>query len=86
MTNPNDPAFPFVHIDEMKGPILDQLAQSRGLTKREYFAAMAMQGILSNNDTTEAITVLAERREMTPSKLTALVALEYADDLIAELK
>lgn len=36
ITNPNDTAFP------------DQHLIGQGLTKREFFAAMAMQGLLSN--------------------------------------
>lgn len=42
MTTGIDPAFPFVVDDLSK----NQCTLS-GLTKREYFAAMAMQGILS---------------------------------------
>lgn len=37
MTNPNDAAFPTLGN-----------AYPKGLTKREYFAAMAMQGILAH--------------------------------------
>lgn len=36
VTNPNDTAFP------------DQHLIGQGLTKREFFAAMAMQGLISN--------------------------------------
>ena len=36
ITNPNDTAFP------------DQHLIGQGLTKREFFAAMAMQGLISN--------------------------------------
>lgn len=43
MTKPNALIHPFVE----KG---DTLTGPDGLTKREYFAAMAMQGILSNPD------------------------------------
>ena len=42
-----------------------------GLTKREYFAAMAMQGILSQHDSRPSYT--------------ATLAVEYADALINEL-
>lgn len=43
MTKPNDPARPFV----MRNGDGEDYAYE-GLTKREYFAAMAMQGILAN--------------------------------------
>jgi hypothetical protein len=41
VTNPNDPAFPEIHSDpEMK--------DYHGLTKREWLAGLAMQGLLAN--------------------------------------
>jgi len=43
MTNPNDSATGFAWSQEQQG--------TSGLTKREYFAAMAMQGLLSNPNT-----------------------------------
>lgn len=46
MTFPNDPVFPTTVQGIMDGPRIGDL--SGGLTKRELFAAMAMQGILSN--------------------------------------
>jgi len=39
MTKPNDPAFPVSPSD---------YSAKHGLTKREYFAAMAMQGLLAD--------------------------------------
>jgi hypothetical protein len=42
MTNPNDSATGFAWSQEQSG--------TSGLTKREYFAAMAMQGLLANGN------------------------------------
>ena len=42
-TNGQELAFPFVETREMQGESI-----SFGLTKREHFAAMAMQGMLSD--------------------------------------
>lgn len=42
MSNGNDTAFPIVHPDGSG-------VQYFGLGKREYFAAMALQGILANS-------------------------------------
>ena len=42
-TNGKELAFPFVETREMQGESI-----SFGLTKREHFAAMAMQGLLAN--------------------------------------
>jgi hypothetical protein len=63
-THQNDGAFPLP-----EGP--HNLGQN-GLTKREYFAAMAMQGYLAS-----------ERREMT--HIHAANAVNMADVLIEEL-
>ena len=38
-TKANEPAFPNIHTPSLKG-----------LTKREYFAAMSLQGIIANKD------------------------------------
>ena len=40
MTDPQDLIHPYIYNAEMEG----------GLTKREYFAAMAMMGICSGNE------------------------------------
>jgi hypothetical protein len=48
MTNPNDPSNPCPHVN---ADFTVQYDVYQGLTKREYFAAMAMQGLLSNPNT-----------------------------------
>jgi hypothetical protein len=72
MTNPNDAAFSkaaFYHPDGgIDGPQL-------GLTKREYFAAMALQGLLANSF----------RSPTSYIESNAEYAVNYADALIAEL-
>lgn len=63
-------------------PCLTEIASvplTTGLTKREYFAAMAMQGMLSNGDTYSPIN--GELYE----QAVARVARTYADALLAEL-
>lgn len=71
MTNPNGPAFS-QHIDPYNGIAL-------GLTKREYFAAMAMQGILSNPG------LNPEKRGGAAREWLSEVSCKVADALIAEL-
>ena len=80
MTNPNDPAFPpdLKHLPD--GPVLDFIASQRGLTKREWFAGMAMQGICANaymSEKMESMTLTV--------KDVALFAISQADAFIAEL-
>jgi hypothetical protein len=51
MTNPNDPIKPLSWTARPDGvPELNTL--NNGLTKREYFTAMAMQGFLANTSGT----------------------------------
>jgi hypothetical protein len=62
-TNPDEPIHPVVK------PI-SSLYHTTGLTKREYFAAMALQGLLGNNNN---------------YVYSVISAVEFADDLINEL-
>lgn len=66
MTNGDDLIHSFNDTSEGQGFF-------RGLKKREYFAAMAMQGILASNRT--------QKTETSLSKL----AVYYADELIKAL-
>jgi hypothetical protein len=83
MSRANEPAYPVVFHNT--GDLNDSAPngevvapgcslQLPGLTKREHFAAMAMQGILSTNY--ESYPLAAT---------TAKQAIEYADALLAEL-
>lgn len=72
MTNPNDPAFP-----ETSGENGAEI--KKGLSKREYFAAMAMQAIVSNPDYLKAIEYIRG------NKNGALAIAEYAEHLAMAL-
>ena len=49
MTNPNDPAVGSEHcISSGMGGTISPEWKHKGLTKRDYFAAMAMQGLLAS--------------------------------------
>lgn len=68
MTHPSEQAFPGqVHL------------RGDGLTKREYFAALAMQGLISSE--TETFRFAQQDRR----KLLAEEAIKTADALIKEL-
>ncbi len=47
MSNADEAAFPVPHVAMPEGEHIHQGVP--GLTKREYFAAMAMQGIIAGN-------------------------------------
>ncbi len=68
-TNPHDLACPLIDTTGNRGPYLNL-----GLTKREYFAAMAMQGLLACPARTDA-----------PDDFVAQWAVNAADALIAAL-
>jgi hypothetical protein len=69
MSNADEPAFSVIEFDDLG---LSKIA-GVGLTKREYFAAMAMQGIISDS------TGLAFEE-------IAHDAVRFADALIAALE
>jgi hypothetical protein len=73
-TLPSDPTMPckYLSIDEEDGESVAFNVFNQGLTKREYFAAMAMQAVLSTHG------------EDYP-EIIAVRALRYADALINEL-
>lgn len=73
MSDENEPAFPMPHYTRPDGDIV---WGSPGLTKRELFAAMAMQGILACS--------LPALTPDTPEDC-AVDAVHYADALLAEL-
>lgn len=84
-TNPNDPIHP--SVDETTTRLIgnnDSVTEfmgANGLTKREYFAAMAMQGMLSNsyNDGASQPLSTASHDQI------AQMAVSIADALIAEM-
>lgn len=65
-------------------------AAAGGMTVREEFAKAAMQGYLANpmlhnRSVLEDIVTAAGRRQMSPPEIVAMLAVEQADALIAEL-
>lgn len=71
-----EPAFPIV----MHPGSPDQYSWP-GLTKREYFAAMALQGLLANPD----YNCPSRPKDIVTTTGTAKAALHYADALLKEL-
>jgi len=73
MTNGNDS----IHNSE-QGP-------QDGLTKREYFAAMAMQGLLLNGAWDKGLQEQCERVGSNTSTAISVYAVDLADELINQL-
>lgn len=76
MKNADRAAFGHVAMTESNG------WHEQGLTKREYFAAMAMQGLLSNSAVN---TLLSDDKAMQRIQI-AETATECADALLSELE
>jgi len=74
MSNADEPAFPGALIESRD--VLDDpvTIASLGLTKREYFAAMALQGLLA-----------CPHQMCTDMENQIGLARQYADELLAEL-
>jgi hypothetical protein len=82
LTNANDSAF--VQDKEAADDGVHSYRVRNGLTKREYFAAMAMQGLRSAG-LSDAITETEQGRKLWSSSSIANQAVYDADALIAEL-
>lgn len=84
MSKGNDPAFASVwKPNEQQAHWGHKEVMHSGLTKREYFAGLAMQGILAD------LGRCTPNFEGTPEQYSALmakVALEFSDRLIEELE
>ncbi len=88
MSNANEPAYPAIKTDaaydgDGRGVPYSNVYSVGGLTKREYFAAMAMQGLLACDGErcfSAALTLKDSREERAKS------AIAYADALLAELE
>lgn len=91
MTNPNDPIGVDSHAvfvpkgmpQEWVNKVLSLEVTAKGMTKREWFAGLAMQGILANLHTFEQGKYKREGVQVTPS--VTLLAVDVADKLIEDL-
>lgn len=80
MTNGNDVIYPVVQTTDSSTGRME--CTDAGLSKREYFSAMAMQGLLSNP---MWMTVYKDERYLMEDKIAAEVSTSYADALIKAL-
>lgn len=82
MTNPDDMAFPEIksRSDNPEDYNVTEISASGGLTKREYFAAKAMQGMLANG----FFRVGCEKPDLRTEKM-AFTAVQISDCLMTYL-
>ena len=84
MKNADTSAMPLPIAAENEGGIIDTgdyCPHNSGLTKREHFAAMAMQGMCAAYDLEETY-----QSEGSDSRVNARLAVEHADALLAALE
>lgn len=77
MTNGDDAAYPISEMQkDFEGDVdpLDDLCLAGGLSKREYFAAMAMQGLMANPERYKYITNQM-RATLVPGKVNPISGL-----------
>lgn len=79
MENKNQSAFAMCMVDGTSGATLIEY----GLSKREYFAGLAMQGLLSNSGHVQ--TFNGNSPHAVPSEI-AKYSIQYADELLKQLE
>lgn len=93
MENGKEPAFPFVGSHSDESPEV-MIPLSLGITKREYFAGLAMQGLFTamHSDRIMHLAACADAKEQqstdTPDmeKYCAGYAVKMADELLKALE
>jgi hypothetical protein len=78
--NGNEPAFPIPASD-----LTGSYDAAQGLTKREHFAAMAMQSMCAGPGAEMVASRDGRYDETNWKEIVAMNAVEFADALIAEL-
>lgn len=83
-TNAEAAAFPHT-TTSIDGNVKSTLTQ-HGLTKRELFAGMAMQGLLTDSGLKKSVYELAKGEGQSPEQYISDMAVEHADALLAALE
>lgn len=83
----SDSAFPQIESksDSPAGYYVTDVFSAGSLTRRELFAAMVMQGLISRETQPETYEHPDKDRKFTRAEIIANWAISYADALIAEL-
>ncbi len=81
MNNGNNPASPI--FDHMGDVFMSESGGLSGLTRREHFAGLAMQGMISSKYFAE---FCRETLDCEQAEGVAATAVRYADALLAELE
>lgn len=85
MENKDLPAFPEVFTNPKTDEyhrVYSDVKSRLGLTKREYFAGLAMNGIIANQS---SLSILLDKSTERPEIIIARAATLYADALLNQL-
>ncbi|HFI4796476.1 TPA: hypothetical protein ACGQK4_002195 [Elizabethkingia anophelis] len=87
MKNADKPVYPSITKDstEINGQVFSNNINHSGLTKREYFAGLAMQGIVSNQTLIDALMQGADVYDSSYTSLMINRVSIMASELSAEL-
>lgn len=67
-------------------PITDETTIGQmGLTKREYFAGLAMQGILANKSLMDSIISYSQNNNIPATEVVSNDSILHADELLKQL-
>lgn len=82
MKNADKPVYPSITKDstEINGQVFSNNVNHSGLTKREYFAGLAMQGMLLNGG-----MMINGEKSFAPDTISKL-AIQQADELLKHLE
>ena len=86
--NKNESAFPRPYSELQKHDGLGTFSAQDGLTKREYFAGLAMQGILSSKKFDNTMHSMGDKvweRQSNFVNENANLAIQMADELLKKL-
>ena len=81
MTTMSEPAFPCVDVVEVDPEEPKEIRHYLGVTKREWFAVMALQGLIA----AESRYTAADGEPFADAHKNARAAVELADALLEEL-
>lgn len=88
MENSKTPAFPHMVIetDAIDGSTIRNIEYD-GLTKREYFAGLVLQGLLANQNTAHQINIAFGKVDSNKANIIVTnTAINIADELLKQLE
>ncbi len=85
MKNAKQPIQWNVPMIETEGDHKGNVVDSYGLTKREYFAGIAMQGILTNTNILKPYKDKADQEKIFLGEVVAKEAVKMAEELLKQL-